>query len=205
MMVPNSNNVINLAELFEQVHGYRPAYVAGLPTDVQGQPKAMVPSTVKKLTNMYGEPLYGQADTIGREVFCPITIQGYDLDGMSKDYHFPYSVISFDRTKNVTATEMAGTDNEVDEMISNRSWQIRIKGFLIGQYEQFPDNELRELYELFEYNGTVRLKCALSDIFLHKKDSILLLKLNIPPNPGVIGVRSFSIQAKSSSINTLYV
>jgi len=193
------NTTFNLADLFNQVHGYRPAYVAGLPVNEPGQPTAIVPPSLKKTHNPFGEPYYGQADLMGHEVFCPITIEV-----AGKDYQFPFAVIGFSRTKTIIETEMTELNGSVDEIISNRDWDISIKGFLIGQYEQFPDEQLQMLNKVFEVNETVRLKSAISDIFLHDNDSILIRKMEIPEKPKVIGVRDFSFQAKSCSIFSLY-
>lgn len=204
MSIKNTNTVFDLADIFSQVHGYRPAYVAGLPVSSPGMPQAIVPSSIKKVTNMHGIPLYGQSDLIGREVFCPLTFLGVDAYGKPKDYNFPYAVIGFCRTKTIISTEMTELNGSVDEVISNRDWEISIKGFLIGQFEQFPDTELKELNDLFEFNHTCRLQSAVSDIFLHTNDTILIKRIDIPEKPRVVGVRDFSIQAKSSSIFTLY-
>lgn len=136
---------------------------------------------------------------IGREVFCPVTIE---VDG--KDYVFPFCVIGFKRTKTIIETEMTELNDTVDEIIGNKPWEISIKGFVIGQYDQFPDDQLQILDTIFEFNQTCRLKSAVSDIFLHSNDNILIRSLEIPEKPKVIGVRDFQFTAKSSGIFTLY-
>lgn len=199
MAAGNLNTVLDIADVFHQIFGYVPAHVAGLPANQQGLPPATVAATTKKTTNLYGEPFYGAADMIGREVFCPITIE---VDG--KDYVFPFCVIGFRRVKTIVETEMTELNDTVDEIIGNRPWEISIKGFVIGQYDQFPDDELAILDKVFEFNQTCRLKSAVSDIFLHSNDNILIRSLEIPEKPKVIGVRDFQLTAKSSGIFTLY-
>lgn len=203
-MTLKTNTVFDIADIFQQLYGYKPAHVPGMPNSFPTQSPATVQSIYKKTTNMYGTPLYSQSDLMGREVFCPITIGGFDLFGKPKDYLFPFAVMGFSRTKTIVSTEMTETGGEVDEIISNRSWQISIKGFIIGEYEQFPDEGLKMLNDVFAHNNTVRLMSAISDIFLYDNDSILLTELEIPAKPKVIGVRDFQFKAKSSNIFTLY-
>ncbi|WP_295714366.1 DUF6046 domain-containing protein [Mucilaginibacter sp.] len=199
MSQPTLNTVFNIADLFQQIHGYKPAYVPGFPPapiEVEGgRPQPIT----KKTTNLYGTPLYGQSDMIGREVFCPITIE---VNGV--DYNFPFAVIGFDREKTVVETEMTELNGSVKEIIGNKDWVINIKGFVIGQYDQFPDEKLKALNDVFAFNQTVRLKSAISDIFLHANDHVLIYKLSIPEKPKVIGVRDFAMQMKSDNIFSLY-
>ena len=193
-----------MAEVFKQVYGYVPARVPGLPNYSEEASLNTIQPLIKKDSNLYGQPLYGKADLIGREVFCPVNIEGVDKFGTAKDFHLPYSVIGIDRTKTVIMTEMTELSGSVKEVIGNRDYEITIKGFLLGEYEQFPDKELSELNELFEQNRPVRLKSAFSDIFLYNHDTVLITRLSIPQKPGVVGVRDFSLQMVSDSIFNLY-
>jgi hypothetical protein len=200
MSLATLDTAFNIVDLFEQVHGYRPAYVAGLPDNPPALPPAQVQPATKKTVNLYGETLYGQADMIGREVFCPITIE---VDGT--DYNFPFAVIGIDRTKTVVETQMTELNGSVKEIIGNNDFEISIKGFVIGDYDQFPDDKIKMLNDVFEWNQTVRLKSAFSDIFLHSNDYVLIKKLSIPEKPKVIGVRDFAFSAVSDGIFNLYI
>lgn len=200
MSAPKLNTAINVAEIFNQVYGYTPAKVAGLPTGTNMLPDAQIQPITQKTENIYGEPLYSQSDLMGRQVFCPVTIE---FNGV--DYEFPFCVIGITRSKTVVMTEMTELNGTVKEIISNKDFDIDIKGFLIGDYDQFPDDKLQMLNNVFEYNQTVRLKSAFSDIFLHANDNVLILKMDVPPKPKVIGVRDFSLTMVSDGIFTLYV
>ncbi|WP_295669510.1 DUF6046 domain-containing protein, partial [uncultured Mucilaginibacter sp.] len=173
-----------------------------LPNTGSGLPAAFVSPYIKS-TTAQGLPLYGQADLLGNEVFCPITITGV-VNGVTKDLKLPYAVIGMKRVKVIIETEMTELNGSVDEIISNKDFEIDIKGFLIGQYEQFPDTDLAALEEMCAVNNTVQLKSTYSDIFLKSNLNILIKEMVVPAKPKVIGVRDFSILAKSSSIFTLY-
>jgi len=195
--------VIDIADLFLQVYGYVPAHIGALPNQGTTLPAAVVQPYAKKTVTAQGIALYGQADLLGHEVFCPITITGM-VNGVSQVLNLPYAVMGFSRTKTIVETDMTELNGSIDEIISNKDFEISIKGFLIGQYEQFPDVELAALNAMCAVNATVQLQSALSDIFLQSNTNILIRKMDVPEKPKVIGVRDFTIQAKSSAIFTLY-
>jgi hypothetical protein len=197
--VASLNTVFNIRDLFNKVHGYNPAVVPGLPDTLEAAQLAQIPNNNRKTVNIYGQPLYGQADMMGHEVFCPVTIE---VDGV--DFQFPYTVVGISRSKTVKLTDMTELNGSVKEIIGNSDFDITIKGFLIGQFEQFPDDKLKMLNDVSEYNQTVRLKSAYTDIFLHANDYVLLTNMQIPEKPKVIGVRDFSLKALSDGIFTLY-
>lgn len=201
MAVASLNTAFDLKDIFKQVHGYVPAHIDSLPNSISlGQSNAQITPVTKKTTNLYGQPLWGSSDLLGHEVFCPVTIE---VDG--KDYVFPFAVIGISRTKTVVMTEMSELNGSVKEVIGNKDYDITIKGFVIGDYDQFPDDKLKMLNDIFEQNQTVRLKSAFSDIFLHKNDKVLILKMDIPEKPKVIGVRDFALQMVSDGVFNLYV
>jgi hypothetical protein len=193
------NTAFDIRELFNKVHGYSPAVIAGIPDVSAELALAQIPGNAKKTTNIYGQPLYGQSDLIGREVFCPITIE---VDGVN--YDFPFAVIGVRRAKTVVKTDMVELSGSVKELIGLRDYEITIKGFLVGDLEQFPDEKMKVLDDVFSFNQAVRLKSAYTDIFLHDNDYVVIEDLQIPEKPKVIGVRDFSMQASSDSIFTLY-
>lgn len=199
MIKPTLNTAINIAELYKEFFGQKPVIIPGISNDGETDPAAQIQPAYQKNTNLYGEPLYGQSDLLGQEVFCPVTIE---VDGV--DYFFPHVVVGIDRVKTVISTDMTEIGGSVHEVISNRDFEISIRGFLIGQYEQFPDEDLKRLNDAFTYNNKVRLKSALTDIFLHANDYVLITRMSVPPKPGVVGVRDFSLQLLSDSIFTLY-
>lgn len=200
MSFASLSTAFDIAALIKEIFGNAPAFVDSLPTRQENGPYGKINPSVKKEANLYGQPFYSQSDTMGQKVFCPLTIE---VDG--KDYNFPYAVIGIERTKTVVNTPMTELNGSVKEIIGNQDYLIDIRGFVIGDYDNFPDEQLKALNDVHEHNKTVRLKSAYSDIFLHNNDNILITKLTIPQKPAVIGVRDFSLQAMSDGIFNLYV
>ena len=199
MAVATLNTVYNLKDLFNTIFGYKPAHVPGFPDTVPPADLPQIGAAARKTENIFGQPLYGTDEMMGYEVFCPVTIE---VDG--KDYYFPYTVVGIRRSKTIVETEMTELNGSVKEIIGNRDFDITIKGFLMGQYGQFPDDKLSMLNTVFEFNQAVRLKSAYTDIFLHSNDYVVIRDLQLPEKAKVIGVRDFSLQMVSDGIFTLY-
>ncbi|WPU98381.1 DUF6046 domain-containing protein [Mucilaginibacter sp. cycad4] len=201
--INHSDTIFDIEAIFKQLYGYKPGLIPDLPPSPGERPFSISPAadnSYRAQKNHYGNALYGGQDTIGHEVFCPLTIQAGD-----KEYFLPYTVIGFEREKNIKETEMSEAGGTAKEIISMKDWNISVKGFVIGDLERFPGKELDDLKTLFEARGIVRLKSAYSDIFLAGNDSVLIYKLSIPEKPKVVGVRDFAMQLKSDSIFKLTI
>jgi hypothetical protein len=195
--INHNDTVFDIAAIFKQLYGYKPAHIPDLPPAPAEPSFSISPRTD---TNIYGNALYGGQDTIGREVFCPLTIMVGQIE-----YFFPYTVIGFEREKTIKETEMTEAGGAAKQIISMKDWSISVKGFVIGYQEQLPGDELQALKYVFESKEEVRLKSAYSDLFLSANDRVLIYKLSIPEKPRVIGVRDFAMEMKSDSILTLMI
>lgn len=94
--------------------------------------------------------------------FEDITLSGngYDLrfgfkgfsnkDGLG-DLFAPPPMVSFRKSKNITRTEIDGSDAEVVERYGDRSWEISIQGILIDLINhEYPGQQVRTLRRLFD-------------------------------------------------------
>ncbi|MFC0514530.1 DUF6046 domain-containing protein [Mucilaginibacter angelicae] len=194
-----SDTVFDIAAIFRQLYGYKPAQIPELPSAAAERSYNFSPRA-PMLTNPYGNSYYSGEDTIGREVFCPLTIMVGQIE-----YFFPYTVIGFEREKMIKETEMSEAGGTAKQIISMKDWSISVKGFVIGYQEQLPGDELQALKYVFQSKEEVRLKSAYSDLFLSADDRVLIYKLSIPEKPRVIGVRDFAMEMKSDSILKLTI
>ncbi len=195
-----SGIIYDIADIVERVWGYKPYTLPGLPSPSESGNPYQIDAFTKRQSTLQGTPVYGNKDLIGREVFLPVTIEAG-----GKNYEFPYSVLAMRRKKNIVSTPMVERGGSVKELINMEDWQIGMKGFLIDPMNQFPDDQLYLLNELFLRNEPVRLKCALSDLFLEGNDYVVITDLDIPDKSKVIGVRDFSFSMESDTILTLEV
>lgn len=195
-----SGIIYDIKDIAEKLYGYKPYTLSALPAEqIEANPYQVKP-LVKRESTRKGSPIYGGQDLIGREVFLPVTIEGG-----GKNYDFPYSVLAMRRKKFMVSTPMVERGGSVKELIGLDDWQISMKGFLIDPLNQFPDDQLYELNELFKRKEPVRLKCALSDIFLEENDFVVITDFDLPDKSKIIGVRDFVFAMESDSILTLEV
>lgn len=182
--------IFDVAQIMQTLYGYLPARVPGFPAVPSNANTFNVPvATAQKRTTLKGSPIYGSKDMIGREVFCPITIQAGGVD-----YEFPFVVAGLKTKKLLVETPMIERSGSVIEEIGIDAWRISVKGFLIDPLNQFPDDQLDQLNQMFLNREPVRIKSALTDIFLEKNDRVVISTLDIPEKAKVIGVRDFSFE-----------
>jgi len=193
-----SGIIYDIADIVEKVYGYKPYSLSAFPADNNAENPYQVKQIQKR--TIKGSNVYGGQDLIGREVFLPVTIEAG-----GKNYEFPYSVLAMRRKKFMVETPMVERSGSVKEDIGLDDWVISMKGFLIDPLNQFPDDQLYELNELFKRREAVRLKCALSDIFLEENDHVVITEFDIPDKSKVIGVKEFVFAMRSDSILTLEV
>jgi len=153
----------------------------------------------QRKTTLKGSPLYGLSDTIGREVFCPLTIKAG-----GNEYNFPYAIVGLKSKIQTKETPMIERGGAVIEEIGAGAWEISVKGFLMNPDMQFPDDRLYELNQLYTYRQPINMICALTDLFLDASDQVVITSLDIPPKPKVIGVRDFAMTIVQDSILDLY-
>ncbi|MFS2189813.1 DUF6046 domain-containing protein [Mucilaginibacter sp. Mucisp84] len=187
--------LINLPDVFKTIYGYLPQTVPGLPVSDDSNPFSVGTTSTEKRTTLKGSPLYGLSDVLGREVFCPVTI-----NVAGKDYGFPYAVLGLRSRKILKETPMTERGGRVIEQIGVDAWEIILKGFFLHPLNQFPDEELDMLNQVYKYNEPVKLKCALSDLFLDTDDRVVIASLDIPEKAKIIGVKDFAFTMIQNTI-----
>ena len=193
-------NVFKIQDIFLQLYGVVPPHIDSLPAAQNaGNPNQVNSGYSKRLTTLKGSPLYGLSDTIGREVFCPLTLKAGD-----NEYNFPYAIVGLKSKIQTKETPMIERGGVVIEEIGAGPWEISVKGFLMNPDMQFPDDRLYELNQLYTRRQPVNIINALTDLFLDASDQVVITSLDIPPKPKVIGVRDFAMTIVQDSILDLY-
>lgn len=195
----------NIFDLFAATWGYRPQGKITV-TDVDGNSStvysgdetAQIKLTDRNLVNkksdvgMYGS-YYGK-DVWGREVFMPLTLNGIVL---------PYVWMKVNLKKRIVETDMTERRGSVNEIISFENIEIGVKGFAVGAFDTFPEQELEDLRNIFEVANSIECKSVLTDIFLLNKsgtDKVIMRDLEILDNQGIEHVRAFQFTLTSDQI-----
>jgi Domain of unknown function (DUF6046) len=192
----------SLADLFYDTFGYRTRAF-----DPDFDPVSGIEPPNRVDAGQLGSPYYG-ANALGREVFLPVTFSypsqtgsGTGLvtyDGPMQDWVLNCCVVSVSGRKTIVETPLTERRGTVKELVSIEDHQIRIKGFLIGAGNDFPEQDVSRLRDLYESNIPVSMKCALTDIFLLRpdrsgSDNVVIRELNFPAVTGVRNVRPFEL------------
>lgn len=177
--------VFNIIPIFESAFGYSP------PADAFEIDTAPERLTVARL----GSPYYGK-DALGREFFMPVTIGGVLI---------PFAVIGIRCKKTIVSTLMVERRGSVRELINVDDYEINIKGIVISAGNDFPEDEIRIIQELFLLNESLPIRCALTDVFLEGDDKVVIKEVNWPQVAGVEHARPFEMLLESDLVYTLEV
>ncbi|WAC40586.1 DUF6046 domain-containing protein [Pedobacter sp. SL55] len=191
--------VYDIANIMNTLYGYRPISIGAIPEASDTNEFVVPAGQIKKTTTIKGTPIYGQQDMLGREVFCPLTLSAGGID-----YEFPFCVIGVRSRKIIVETPMVERNGAVIEEIACSGYDFSVKGFLIDPNNQFPDEQLNKLKELYETNEPIVMKSALTDLFLEKDDRVVMRNLEIPEKAKVIGVRDYTFELVQDGVFDLY-
>lgn len=150
-------------------------------------------AVARRESSTLGQPYY-DADEMGREHFMPVRINGWLI---------PFAVVAITPRKTVVSTPMVERQGSVHEIISIDDYSINIKGILIGMTDDYPEEEVIKVHELFLINRSLELRSAKTDIFLKGEDKVVIKEIPLPVVPGVQHAQPFEIVCVSDTIFTL--
>lgn len=195
----------SLADLFEQTFGYKTQAFDPDFAKVQG-----IRSPARMEQGSYGSPYYAN-DALGMEYYMPVTISYQDTgrgntnagpQAALKKWALPYPVISIASRKTIIETALTERRGTVKELINIQDYEIMIKGFIIASGNEFPENEVITLRNIYEQNAALSIQCPLTDIFLLRpdrsgSDQVVIRELRFPAITGVKNVRPYEISMVS--------
>jgi hypothetical protein len=154
-------------------------------------------------TGIYGSEYYA-FDAAGREYYLPVTVT-YTVKGSNevKVWELPYPVISIRSRKTIIETALTERRGTVKELININDYDIQIRGFIVNHDgNEFPEDQVITLRELYEQNVPVSIKCPLTDIYLLRtdrkgSDKVVIKSLDFPEMVGVKSVRHYVLEMVS--------
>lgn len=195
----------NISQLFSLIWNYR-----GLPYP-QGAEFAGIVNGVKSLfkkTEDFAPKQWGdgqnysklgtaisKTDWLGRSVFLPVTFsipnataQQRKIYNTNDGFDMPNAIMAINCRKNIIITPMAGRKGTVKETISIDDYMIDLLAIIVPtgyDHNEWPEETIMKVKELFEVNAAIKMKCALSDIFLSDEDNVVITEINFPSHPAV--------------------
>lgn len=201
----------NISDLFEQTFGYK---TRAFDPDFSKTEGAV--NTNRKEYGAQGSPYY-TIGSLGLEYYMPVTIsypegissltskqatQGAIETGKLKKWDLPFPVISVSSSKTIVETPLTERRGTVKELINIRNYEITIKGFIIGEGNNFPESEVTILRNIYEQNEPLAIQCPLTDIFLLRpdrsgSDQVVITELKFPAVTGVKNVAPYELHLVS--------
>jgi hypothetical protein len=195
----------DLAALFERTFGYKTEAFSPEFGRVQGDN-----SSFRINQGAHGSSYYAK-DSLGVEYYMPVTLvypdngqsteQGVSnpsISGQLKKWDLPYPVISITSRKTIIETPLTERRGTVKELINIQNYEIVVKGFIISNTNEFPENAVTTLRTIYELNIPLSIQCPLTDIFLLRpdrsgSDQVILQEIKFPVISGVKSVRPYEL------------
>ncbi len=201
----------SLGDLFEQAFGYKTQAFEPEFQQVQG-----VRAPYRTQQGSLGSPYYS-SDALGKEYYMPVTIKYPDNSqtnlqtnssgnspGILKIWELPYPVVSISSRKTIIETPVTERRGTVKELINIQDYEIAIKGFIITKANEFPENDVTTLRNIYEQNAALSIQCPLTDIFLLRpdrsgSDQVVIKELKFHEVSGIKNVRPYELQLLSDA------
>jgi hypothetical protein len=198
-----TNQIIDIAKLFEKTFGSKPYHVPELTTQEPSQEPYNLGQKAQGIQfTAKGSLLSEQLK--GVEILLPVRF----YEGSSLLMFLPYTVVKIAGKKTIVETPLSERKGTVKEHFSLDDYSISVKGFLIGDNRSFPEQQLEQLKKLYETQQAVTLDNALTNIYLTDADlsqdeqrRVVIYDLDIAEvQGGRVHVRPFSMNLKSDSV-----
>jgi hypothetical protein len=166
-----------------------------------------------------GSPYYAN-DALGMEYFMPVTISYPDTRSTStapqatnigegngtfstlKKWDLPYPIISIESKKTLVETLLTERRGTIKELICTNDYEITIKGFIIANTHEYPDQGVATLREIYEQNTAISIQSPLTDIFLLRPDRSgsdqgVIKELKLIPTKGIKNITTYELKLLS--------
>lgn len=150
------------------------------------------PAAARSETSNLGSRYY-ETDLFGVEHFLPVTIN---------DVLIPYAVLGMTWKKKIVTTDMPERGGSVKEMISIDDYEFNLKGILISEDNNMPEDQIRNLFDLFQVNKSVTMRSVLSDIVLSGENQhrVVIKSIKWPPVSGIEHAKPFEMEMESDMV-----
>lgn len=166
-------------------------------------------------SGMGGSPYYVQEGKAS--VFMPVTLSFEDDDYVAtggagkvgdngqkpnKSWRLPNPVVSIESRKHIIDTALTERKGTVKEMINTSDYVITIRGLIIGSTQDFPEDQIAMLRDVYEQNKTISIASVITDTFLLRpdrsgSDKVVITEMRLPVIQGVKNVRPYELKLVS--------
>lgn len=197
---------VNVFNILQKVYGARGIPFPKPPKDNSpskiaeaGTPEVSYPSVLAAAGDIAANTINDRAslgslirkyedELLGTYHFLPATINGVDL---------PNALVIISGEKEIVQTDIVDVGT-VFEKVFTKPYDISIIVTLMGDKGNWPEDKIKTIRDLYLIDGVVTLKCALTDLFLQKKDNFIIQKINLMDNQGSENVEVIQIDGMSN-------
>lgn len=162
-----------------------------------------LPPKVKAGTTFKGESLTAASpDIYGREIFLPVEFWKNNQLFLTINC----CTVRVSSKKTIIRTMVSERMGEVQEQFNIGNYIFNIKGVLIGENRQFPDEKIKKLRELYETTDEVEIYNALTGLFMDKSYRVTVDEPEWQEVEGSdIYHRPFSLRCETDFVDSLIV
>lgn len=133
---------------------------------------------VRKSQRLKAGTLLRKKGANGQYYFMPVILKSKE----GKAYEIPNAIISLTGKKTIVETPMVGRKGAVKELINIDDYEISIQG--VASADDFPQDALQELNELYSLNEALTLECALTDVVLGENPAVVIKSIDLSDMKG---------------------
>lgn len=198
----------DIPQLLESIAGYKGL---PLPTALLGWSNAKTGSASGQAYQVEAAPgrqtyadngaLLRRYDLMGGYYFMPVS---FVAEG--KEHEIDCALVSIHLKKTVVETPLVGRRGNVKELINLEGLKISVTGCLISKEKGiWPERRINDLWNLFQLNDSISIKCALTDCFFNDEDKVIITDLSFPSPNNVEDVVPVSLQCESDQVFELKI
>ena len=188
----------DIAKLFEVVWNYRalPFPLATFPTNKIPQSlgnydEAYIPARKEK--SSLGPSFYAN-NLIGIEVFMPITLIYTDVTGAETRILLENTIISLSNREHIVETPLVNRQGNVKEQIQTEDWIISIKGMIVNDSNDYPDDAVKKLKDMMSLQSMLDIETVLTAICLAENERVVKRSFHLPEMRGIQNAQAFEIE-----------
>ncbi|MFT3750968.1 MAG: DUF6046 domain-containing protein [Agriterribacter sp.] len=206
--IPAPGEIIDLGKLFANTFGGKPYHIQEESKRVtEGTPYRISGTNAEQLVTGNGSLIKEQVK--GVDIWFPVRF--YNPGDSTPIEYLPYTVVRVTGKKTIVKTPVMYRKGTVKEQYNIDDYSISIKGFLIGENGEFPEQDMDSLKDLFELKRGIQIDNAITNIFLSdpglsrfEQNRVVIESLDFPEvEGGRINVKPFNMQLVSDFVFTL--
>jgi hypothetical protein len=135
-------------------------------------------------------------------MFMPIWIS--EIDNNALEYLLPNTVMSLSSQMRIVTTNLVNRDGSVKEQIAASDWEIRIRGILIGEGDNYPESETQMLVDWYKKKKAMYIQNVRTAICLEQREKVIMNSLELKELRGFENTQPYEIQFVSDVEFDLY-